>query len=1175
MNFEHVADGLYALPPPSGASTFVYYLLATAPATPLPELSLLETWQPATEREGVGPSLAGSYLFLAEQISEDDAAKFASDARPRLPLGGGEDPRRLAWVTDPLQWAASGQPPAIEAQLWVQGPPGMRAVEPSDATFALPGELTLTLGAGTLCALADGSDGLVFAADAASNQLSFSYLGSLVDLSPPFDSTWKVLLPFNGAQAGGLVVPLIIDPGLLYEEFGGCIRFFHGDPVAAVSYPFFEWVPRSVQPIESSIQLQAFVHPLHPLEDDQTRFVLDLGGTTRWAKNAMKLHSPYLLTVGGGSADAVPVAAEAPPLTPSGVARAFAAGAPGFALAKGPPAQDGTGFAGYLTPVGDYDVVPQSAPGSGSLRLLCGLSATEFMVIGASGTTVRLKTGGAAYAPGFTPAAGFDQALADQSRPLDDHCTTSWWSVTAGAGTAGSGYYSQPSSLSYYGGPLVTGSAYPYAVAGAISSLAPAAGTQFPLALYAGIYAPSGQTAPSVGLVEQLEQRAIAQARRDAIPCDLTNGPQMVAADDLSVLPGGTVVTPEGQVVVLNGNGNWSEVQFARGPVEPSQYVRFTATGAAKVVDPQVSSELLRTQLNLVISRLDKMQGFEGDIDVGGFRFQLAPASVDPTAPLVHIFKFSTAQSLTELIATPEAWANADQWADVVAVQQAYAKSVAQAQATLGNALDPFAIFRNSVASDPNWTGVLSLNVPINGNGMPADLQMLFAGIDGQLTAHHFAMQMNQLEAAMPDAPFDLAGSSLSGVIYYTSSPSPPTPPSEPALSSGCEQAANDPAYSFVVNDLTVVFENSVVSDFHSTVSMRVDALFGRAVQLQGSKDNEVVIHGRYQRRGEVGTVTFNTTDPFVFTPATSDGQLVRVIERIVVSEAALVPVVGGSGKGPAAQATGSTIRSMLVFDGELLFAEQPFPGATDIDIFSYGNGGQGLAFGDLALDICCDLDSAGKRSGPTVIQFDASRVAVSASDGATRPAGLISQLPVKLSGFVGSAAALSPSALGALPVHVLELADFSAASASYAMRFDLPLGSLGSLASVQAGISASLVVGWGPATAVPDNDAVCLLVALPAASAGVMGFTFQGVLKTVFSDANLMRVPLNDTDSVWVVLFNNVQLSFLGKAFPPGVIVNFVLFADPAQPATSNLAWYLAAGQTQSEALAGKRPAL
>jgi hypothetical protein len=48
----------------------------------------------------------------------------------------------------------------------------------------------------------------------------------------------------------------------------------------------------------------------------------------------------------------------------------------------------------------------------------------------------------------------------------------------------------------------------------------------------------------------------------------------------------------------------------------------------------------------------------------------------------------------------------------------------------------------------------------------------------------------------------------------------------------------------------------------------------------------------------------------------------------------------------------------------------------------------------------------------------------------------------------------------------------------------------------------------------------------------------------------------------VYALLFNNVQLSVLGYTFPPGVVIDFLLFAGQASQSvntnTSNLAWFL-----------------
>jgi hypothetical protein len=74
-----------------------------------------------------------------------------------------------------------------------------------------------------------------------------------------------------------------------------------------------------------------------------------------------------------------------------------------------------------------------------------------------------------------------------------------------------------------------------------------------------------------------------------------------------------------------------------------------------------------------------------------------------------------------------------------------------------------------------------------------------------------------------------------------------------------------------------------------------------------------------------------------------------------------------------------------------------------------------------------------------------------------------------------------------------------------------------------------------------------------------------QGVLKTSVGTANLLRFSAPD---VIVLMFNDVKLSLLGLGLPPGYVVDFLIFADPAaaQPSLTNLAWMLSARKEKSD---------
>src|SRR6185436_5935644 len=94
-----------------------------------------------------------------------------------------------------------------------------------------------------------------------------------------------------------------------------------------------------------------------------------------------------------------------------------------------------------------------------------------------------------------------------------------------------------------------------------------------------------------------------------------------------------------------------------------------------------------------------------------------------------------------------------------------------------------------------------------------------------------------------------------------------------------------------------------------------------------------------------------------------------------------------------------------------------------------------------------------------------------------------------------------------------------------YALELRLPLGSLGSLSTVQVSLDAGLILGWGPSDTVPQDDAVALWVRLPALTPGVAGYSLQGVLKTSFGEGNLFRFNRQGGRPVYSLLFNNVAL--------------------------------------------------
>ena len=191
------------------------------------------------------------------------------------------------------------------------------------------------------------------------------------------------------------------------------------------------------------------------------------------------------------------------------------------------------------------------------------------------------------------------------------------------------------------------------------------------------------------------------------------------------------------------------------------------------------------------------------------------------------------------------------------------------------------------------------------------------------------------------------------------------------------------------------------------------------------------------------------------------------------------------------------------------------------------------------------------------------------------RTGSLVASLPLTLSGFRYSEQGLTKSDLGAAPVGSPQLlnegdeaatyADYPAAAPKYALEFVLPMGTLGSLSSVGVSFDARLVLAWGESETVPENDAAALFVQLPAVTPGIKGMSLQGVIGVNLGDASLAKLKTKTPEGgeldAYTILFNGIALKLIGITLPPGVMLDFILFAPPTakDPSLGNLGWYLA----------------
>jgi hypothetical protein len=965
--------------------------------------------------------------------------------------------------------------------------------------------------------------------------------------------------------------PLASDPA-----WGGEIRYFVQPPGESVArqivYPVFQAPKPSVV-----FKLSAKLDPLAPEDPGRTAFGLPGDAATLGV-----LSSDFARTTDGR-----PVRL----LAQSGISLYLARKLP-----RGEDAQ------AYLAVQGRYaiDLGPAT-----EARLMCALTNQEYITVRA-GDEIELLPALPAYADLNDRGKGLSAIAAGTEAPvLDDRCTTSWAMVRPALSRADGGnatYFSQPQLGTNFDHRALPGTG---CAAATTSLIGPAeASSPFPLALYGGIYPPSAAIKgwPNADVEPALfataESGALSPTRFGVLSRAVgTQGPVIC---DMSGTPmsGGRSTTPNGTLLELGGGvpptgvaaspaGGWARLVL--GKSGDGQEIAFNGKANTGLVDPAVAQALLNPQTFLVLNRWDAFREFQGFVSVQGVDVNLAPPEGTPNErETILVFKYADNETLENLVDRVDAWDSPATFVgsapEVAAAREVLLAAIRNARQQADAPGAPFRHFLDLLV-DPAWTGFLVFNAPLDGRRMPADFQMVLGGIDGQLRAHHFGAETSlvTLENDLPT----IDRTALVGVFFYLEPPA--------ALQT-------EPAYAFRTTKLIIGIRNSTIELFTAQIAVTVNELFGRPVRgngiQPGDSPNTLRLDGSYQVIDGVGRVVFEAPKgrSFGFRLSKSD---IRVLEEFALSGAALTPVTGGPEGTEAVDVV--TVRSRLAMDGELFFVEAPFPakvGQAALDIFTYGvvEDGQkrGLPVTGLSLDMEFALGPNGREGAIKITPGFADLVA---TDNAARrrPGGFVSGLPMRLTGLLSGKAALDavkrtgkvigipdlvanaplPDETAAKGLDSIPVLNAVTTTPTFALAFEMPLGSIGDLADTGVGLTCGMILGWGPAASMPEADGLALYVQLPSLVGGLVGFNLQGLLKTTFGDANLARVEykpdVGEPRGVYVLLFNNVALSVFGITLPPKVVTDFILFADPrpddpARRGNSNIAWSLAATQVASK---------
>ena len=348
----------------------------------------------------------------------------------------------------------------------------------------------------------------------------------------------------------------------------------------------------------------------------------------------------------------------------------------------------------------------------------------------------------------------------------------------------------------------------------------------------------------------------------------------------VSHLDNGRFVTPQG----FTRNGQ--KLSFIR-PSDDKQFT-FDIDNVLMTSDFNMSISKEDVFLVLTPSMLKGPETFAVRFSVRGFIVDLVDfnkANPDGKDTFI-IFKFRQ-QSFTSLLNDPVKWSNYAGYRPDAALAAELTKGIKEKIKFPSN--DDYKYFNETILADPNWNGVLVLNIPIgNGKNLPPIFDGLSASqeLDANAAAkpvdkpkvrlktgmkfQYMAFGLNKTQIA--DGAIEIGATSFNGIIDYDLLNKPNGDISEDyaAVSRHFPKDDDDvEEHRFLLTKLLVRFENSTIKNFKSFAFLQLPKIFENTVKfgslplahpgMQGpdTKAKLVRLEGQYQKNS-AGNDEFN-----------------------------------------------------------------------------------------------------------------------------------------------------------------------------------------------------------------------------------------------------------------------------------------------------------------------------
>lgn len=816
---------------------------------------------------------------------------------------------------------------------------------------------------------------------------------------------------------------------------------------------------------------------------------------------------------------------------------------------------DHTGKTLDMTPSGDFSVslTPEKNEHEPEeIRFMCGDSGTEFFIMH-RGDTIRFRSGMAAFAPRLQPVTpGIGYVDDPSASPLTRDNLTSWASFLPGAGHPAIAYVSQPKGFNLFAPLAETDSLLSPSIP---SILLPEANPPFiPLASYADAElvpftkgeCPDTPDIPLPQRLCELEARVVSPTRRKVLGASINQCARLLHAADAEER---TVATPSGLTATLLGS-RWTAVNLARLQGECGNRLWFENPS------PQLVEALQTNDLFLVVSdprhlgvpdALPGASAFHDRLSLLGWTFESgvgqSPGYGDYAG--IMILKGRTGKLYDpadekktdgkpfSLVANVDHWTRRDLFSSPGGdpSQQILLSEwlVSYFKEAFHNAdHENFGHFCG-IASDPSWTGILFLRVPLSRSCLPRQMKGILHGTGGEpVYIHHWGVGINSARQKGLNVEQD-ESAALFGLIHYTD-PHLKNGPVEPVPASSGD-------YDFKLLMLHVLFRDSCVKTFQCYSQLTLGRLLSMPVDRMdegGNAYRAVLMQGICQDREGDSVFLLNAVSPCTFLMKNG------IVESVTLSGVEMLSLDSG----------GDDI--LFSLEGTLGFSlirrsgEEAQPPA--LDLYSYGgvSGSHhtGLAWTGGGLRLRC--------TGETPNWTVEDRLIPVPFKSKPRPGSLAAALHLIPDSFLTGDGENTPEKAGFASMRTgCSLGGVGNASWT-GFTLHVNMGTLGELAS-RAGLSAKILLAWSNEPA-GNAQAGGLWIKMPGA--GGEGILLQNILKLTTGAVSL---GFDDEKQAYFLLIDNIALSILGIAkLPSNGNTRFYLFGAASENEEENaLGWY------------------